>query len=379
MAMKPQAGHGPGHHQRAFGRLVQVAQAWRGRRPPARPCGALQCPPGTTGWDAAGQRRPPASTYSARPPSSTGRRPQRSATGPHASCAGRRPGSWPTSSAGPRAIDAPSCRPAAAGPAASESVVTGCRPSSTASTTAARRADGRSGMLPVGPWAGAVATLVPGSLLTRSARPGAGSATGRRQLAQHDAADAHPLQADHPRPTSSHMRRIWRLRPSRSTKRSWSSLAQLTRAGLSARSSSSSPWRSALALLGWQRPRMHVLHAHQVFLLHTAVFADQQLGDAAVLRQHQQAGGIDVQPAGRRQAAQVAVVEAQRQLVVAPAVGGSDQHHGGLITVFRLARHIAHRLVQQHRDALRLLLARRGSISIRASGCTRWPSTATGR
>jgi hypothetical protein len=53
------------------------------------------------------------------------------------------------------------------------------------------------------------------------------------------------------------------------------------------------------------------LHTDQVFLFHPRVLADQVARDAAILREHQQAGGIDVQPPGRCQAAQVAGVEAK--------------------------------------------------------------------
>ena len=48
------------------------------------------------------------------------------------------------------------------------------------------------------------------------------------------------------------------------------------------------------------------LDAHQVLLLHLGVVADQLLGDAAVLREHQQPGRVDVEPSRRREAAQVA-------------------------------------------------------------------------
>ncbi len=104
-------------------------------------------------------------------------------------------------------------------------------------------------------------------------------------------------------------------------------------------------------------------HAHQVFLLHQRVFADQQLGDAPVLRQHQQAGGIDVQPAGRRQAAGMAGVEGP--LLVGPAVGRGDQRGRGRVAVLGLAADIAHRLVEQDGHAARLFLAR-GRVDVDA-------------
>jgi hypothetical protein len=51
-------------------------------------------------------------------------------------------------------------------------------------------------------------------------------------------------------------------------------------------------------------------HAHQVFLVHAGVLADQLARHAAVLRQHQQAHRVDVQPPGGRQAAQLGGREA---------------------------------------------------------------------
>ena len=103
------------------------------------------------------------------------------------------------------------------------------------------------------------------------------------------------------------------------------------------------------------------VHPHQVFLLHTRVFADQGAGHAAVLGQHQQAGGVDVEPPGRRQAPAVAVVPARAlgpQRVGLPLVGRLDEHSRALVSVFGLTADITHRLMQQDGDALFLLVAR---------------------
>jgi hypothetical protein len=84
-------------------------------------------------------------------------------------------------------------------------------------------------------------------------------------------------------------------------------------------------------------------------------FADQVLGHAAVLGQHQQADRVDVEPAGRHQRAQLGRVEDFRRRVVGPAVFRLDQHHGRLVAVLGLAADIAHGFVDQYRHALGLL------------------------
>ena len=118
------------------------------------------------------------------------------------------------------------------------------------------------------------------------------------------------------------MRRIWRLRPSRSTKRSWSSFCHDTRAGLSFTPSSSRPCCRQLHALVVER----AFDAHQVFLLDLRVAADQALGDAAILREHDEPGGVDVQAAGGREAAQV------RGLELRVGDGSSAQRFSGLMS-----------------------------------------------
>ena len=61
-----------------------------------------------------------------------------------------------------------------------------------------------------------------------------------------------------------------------------------------------------LEVLGAEPARVEfAFHAHEVFLLDLAVLADQLARDAPVLRHHQQADGIDVEPPRWRQAAQL--------------------------------------------------------------------------
>ena len=100
-----------------------------------------------------------------------------------------------------------------------------------------------------------------------------------------------------------------------------------------------------------------VAHAHEVLLLHAGVLADELARDAAVLREHQQADRIDVEPARGRQATQLLRREAHARAVAAPVVALLHERDGGLVPVLRLAADVAHRLVQQDGDLLRLLAA----------------------
>src|SRR5665213_2746770 len=110
-----------------------------------------------------------------------------------------------------------------------------------------------------------------------------------------------------------------------------------------------------LHCLVWQR----ALDAHQVFLLDCRVAADQVLGDAAVLREHDESGGIDVEAPRRCESAQVAGLEPGRRRVVGPAVLGFDQRHRRRVTILGLAGDVADRLVQQDGHELALVVRRR--------------------
>ncbi len=88
-----------------------------------------------------------------------------------------------------------------------------------------------------------------------------------------------------------------------------------------------------------------VLYAHEVLLVDIGVSADQLLCDALVLRQHEQAGGIDVEAAGGRDRMQMIWREPDAGAVFAPLIHRIDQRDGGFVAVFRLSREIADRLV----------------------------------
>jgi hypothetical protein len=98
---------------------------------------------------------------------------------------------------------------------------------------------------------------------------------------------------------------------------------------------------------------------HQVFLLDLGVRADQPLRDAAILGEHDEARGIDIQAARRCEPAQVAVHELGPRRILGPVVLGLDEHHRGLVAVLGLARHIADRLVEEDRHLLALVTCRR--------------------
>ena len=147
------------------------------------------------------------------------------------------------------------------------------------------------------------------------------------------------------------MRRIWRLRPSRSTKRSWSSFCHETRAGLSFTPSSSRPWCSSFMPSSESVPSTRTRYSFS-----TSESAPiRRLRDAAVLREHDEAGGVDVEAARGREPAQVRRTELGARRVLGPAVLGLDQHHRGLVAVLGLAGDVAHRLVQQDRHLLALV------------------------
>ena len=98
-----------------------------------------------------------------------------------------------------------------------------------------------------------------------------------------------------------------------------------------------------------------VNHPHQVFLFHDGVFANQLARHAAVLRQHQQPGRVNVKAPGGHQAFELAGVEEKTGVVLRPAVLRLHQGDGGQMAVFSLAADEADRLVHQHRHLLGLL------------------------
>ena len=111
--------------------------------------------------------------------------------------------------------------------------------------------------------------------------------------------------------------------------------------------------RGALRRMAWQRlARGLVDHSHQVFLVHGGVLANQLARDASVLREHQQANRVNIEPPGRCQTAQLGRRETVAAGVIAPVGARVDQRHGRRVAVLCLAAHIAHGLVQQDGDAL---------------------------
>ena len=116
----------------------------------------------------------------------------------------------------------------------------------------------------------------------------------------------------------------------------------------------------ALALGTVGRP----LHAHQIFLLDAAVFTDEGAGHAAILREYQQADGVDVEPTAGGQTSGVlwrkAAAVRRRSHIAAPLAGRTDERGCGFVAIFGLAAHIAHWLVQQDRHLAGLLVARLG-------------------
>ena len=100
------------------------------------------------------------------------------------------------------------------------------------------------------------------------------------------------------------------------------------------------------------------VHPHQVFLFHFGILADQLARDAAVLRQHEQAGRIDVKAPGGREAAQLRRREAGVARIAHPVAALTDQAHRRLMPVLGLPAHVADRLVQKNRDLAGLLTAR---------------------
>ena len=101
------------------------------------------------------------------------------------------------------------------------------------------------------------------------------------------------------------------------------------------------------------RPRAS--DAHQIFFLHVGVFANELTRHATILCHHQHAHRVNVQAAGRRQTFELRRAETNSSGIARPLIARLKQHHGGFVTIFGLATHVAHGLVQQHRHLLFLL------------------------
>ena len=99
-------------------------------------------------------------------------------------------------------------------------------------------------------------------------------------------------------PTASHMRRIWRLRPSWMTMRITPGATTPTGPGRSCPSSRSTPWRRrrSAARTG------HALDLHEVLLLDPERRMGEALGQVAVVGEHEQALAVGVEPPHREHA-----------------------------------------------------------------------------
>ena len=100
-------------------------------------------------------------------------------------------------------------------------------------------------------------------------------------------------------------------------------------------------------------------HAHEVFLFDRGVLADQLTSNAAVLREDEQSGRVDVQSSCRGQTSQVqALFGSGRNWLpgIGPSVAGHDEASGRRIARIVIGmRDIADRFVENDRQALGLL------------------------
>ena len=156
------------------------------------------------------------------------------------------------------------------------------------------------------------------------------------------------------------MRRIWRFLPSRRTKRSWSSLTQSTCAGqqrLAVELEAVAQQRQSLGAAAAAPLRVATRTRYSFSIV--AVVADQLARDAAVLRQHEQADRIDVEPAGRERGSRRCCGEKRMpERSSRHWRSRRDQDARRLVAVLGLAADVADRLVEQDGDELRLRVAR---------------------
>ena len=164
-----------------------------------------------------------------------------------------------------------------------------------------------------------------------------------------DAAGAHALQAGHRQ-----------ARPARTCGGSGASGPRAARSAADGRSASDLGRLELHAVelqpvLEPRHPgrRQRALDAHQIFLFDLRVVADQPLRDAAILREHDEPGGVDVEPAGGRKSAQLARLERDGERSSGQRYLRRGSARLPAVAVLGLARHVADRLVEQDRDPLR--------------------------
>ena len=125
--------------------------------------------------------------------------------------------------------------------------------------------------------------------------------------------------------------------------------------------------------------RQRALDAHEVFLLDFGVACRSaaRATRPSCVKTMRPVESMSSRPAGR-EPAQVARLERDRRAVFGPAVFRTDQHARRLVAVLGLARDVADRLVEEDRDLLALVLARRRiDLDARRRGGTRVPSVFT--
>src|SRR6516165_6747549 len=99
-------------------------------------------------------------------------------------------------------------------------------------------------------------------------------------------------------------------------------------------------------------------NAHEVFFFNLRAFAGKLSRQPAVLREDDQSLGIDIEPSGRGQPANMFAAKFRPIELVSP-IFRRDQFERGLVTLFGLPGDIPDRLIEQYRDE-RLLLVLRG-------------------
>ena len=112
-------------------------------------------------------------------------------------------------------------------------------------------------------------------------------------------------------------------------------------------------------------------------LFNGRVFADQLFGDAAIPREDDEARGIDVQPASRRQPLACSGWNSSPRSVLIPAVLCLEKNGRGLVAVPGLAGNVAHRFMHENGDRPALLVLAAESIVMVWSGSMREPSSET--
>ncbi len=90
--------------------------------------------------------------------------------------------------------------------------------------------------------------------------------------------------------------------------------------------------------------------AHEVFFVDRALTADDRAGDGAVLGEHQEAGGVDVESSGGREVLAVFWQIDQPAAIALVARGGRDEGRSVTVAVLRLTGDIAEGFVEEDGD-----------------------------